>query len=81
MGSVIINNIFLWIFLAFPIHLMKTLCSQLVVSAILVSGLNESVKKGKFVTKIFLSDVIELNSKNIGKMIYADIKANKNNEK
>ena len=43
-------------------------------------GLRKSVKKGKFVTKIFLSDV-EWSSKNLWKMISADVKANKNNKK
>ena len=42
-------------------------------------GLSQSVKKGKFVTKIFFSDIVEWNSKNLWKMISAGVKANKNN--
>ena len=44
-----------------------------------VKWLSESVKKGKFVTKIFFSDInVELNSKNLWKIISADVKAHKN---
>ena len=39
-------------------------------------GLSQSVKKGKFVTKIFLSDIVEWSSKNLQKMIPPDVKAN-----
>ena len=47
-----------------------------------VGGLNGSVKKGKFKTKIFFSDnAVEWSSKNLWKMISADVKANKNNKK
>ena len=42
---------------------------------------SESVKKGKFVTKIFISDNEELSSENSWKMISADVKADKNNKK
>ena len=38
--------------------------------------LSESVKKGKIMTKIFFSDNIEWSSKNLWKMISADVKAN-----
>ena len=40
----------------------------------------ESVKKGKFVMKIFFSDIVEWSSKNLWKMTPADVKANKNNK-
>ena len=43
-------------------------------------GLSESVQKGEFETKIFLSDV-EWSSKNLWKIVSADVKANKNNKK
>ena len=43
-------------------------------------GLSEFVEKGKFVTKIFFSDNVEWSSKNLWKMISADVKANKNNK-
>ena len=43
--------------------------------------IREIVKKGKFVTKIFFSDNVEWSSKNLWKMIFADVKANKNNTK
>ena len=39
-------------------------------------GLSESVKKGKFATKNLFSDNIEWSSKNLWKMISADVKAN-----
>ena len=39
-------------------------------------GLRESVKKGKFVMKIFFSDNVVWSSKNEWKMISADIKSN-----
>ena len=39
-------------------------------------GLSESVKKGKFKTKIFFSDNVELSPKNLWKMISADLKQN-----
>ena len=42
---------------------------------------SESVKRGKFVTKIFFSDNNELSSENLWKMISADVKADKNNKK
>ena len=42
-------------------------------------GVSESVKKGKFVMKIFFSDNAEWSFKNLWKMISADVKANKNN--
>ena len=38
-----------------------------------VWGLSESIKKGKFVTKILFSDVV-WSSKNYWKMISADVK-------
>ena len=44
-------------------------------------GVRESIKKGKFVTKISFSDNVEWSSKNLWKMISADVKANKNNNK
>ena len=44
-------------------------------------GVPESIKKGKFVTKISFSDNVEWSSKNLWKMISADVKANKNNNK
>ena len=44
-------------------------------------GLSESVKKGKFMTKIFFSNNAEWSFKNLWKMISADIKANENNKK
>ena len=37
-------------------------------------GLSESVKKGKFVTKILFSDNVVWSSKNYWKMISADVK-------
>ena len=37
-------------------------------------GLSESVKKGKFVTKIFFADIVEWSSKNFTKIIPADVK-------
>ena len=44
--------------------------------------LSESVEKGKLLmTKIFFSDNVEWSSKNLSKMISADVKANKNNNK
>ena len=43
-------------------------------------GLSEAVKKGKFVMKIFFSDNVEWSSKNLWKMISADVKANKTNK-
>ena len=39
-------------------------------------GVSESVKKGKFMTRISFSDNVELSSKNLWKMISADVKAN-----
>ena len=39
-------------------------------------GLSESIKKGKFMTKIFFPDNVEWSSKNQWKMISADIKSN-----
>ena len=42
-----------------------------------MGGLSESIKKGKIVTKSFFSDNVEWGSKNLGKMIYADVKVNK----
>ena len=39
-------------------------------------GLSESIKKGKFVTKIFFSDNVEWSSKMLWKMMSADVKAN-----
>ena len=39
-------------------------------------GLSESVKKAKFVTKIFFSDNVECSSKYLLKMIFADVKSN-----
>ena len=42
-------------------------------------GSNESIKKGKFVTKIFFSDV-EWSPKYFWKMISADVKSYKNNK-
>ena len=41
-------------------------------------GLSESVKKGKFLTKISFSVNVEWSSKKLWKMILADVKANKN---
>ena len=38
--------------------------------------MSESVKKGKFMTRISFSDNVELSSKNLWKMISADVKAN-----
>ena len=47
-----------------------------------LGGLNASVKKGKFVTKIiFFSVNTEWSFKDLWKMISADVKANKNNKK
>ena len=43
----------------------------------LLRGLSESVKKEKFVTKIFFSVNFEWSSKNLWKMISADVKAKK----
>ena len=43
-------------------------------------GLSESIKRGKFVTKIFFSDNVEWSSKNLWKMVSAGVKANKNNK-
>ena len=43
--------------------------------------MNESVKKGKFMKKIFFSDNVEWSSKNFWKMIPANVKANKSNKK
>ena len=43
--------------------------------------MNESVKKGKFMKKIFFSDNVEWSSKNFWKMISANVKANKSNKK
>ena len=39
-------------------------------------GLSESIKKGKFVVKIFFSDYVEWSSENLWKMMSADVKAN-----
>ena len=39
-------------------------------------GLSESVKKGKFKTKIFFSGNVELSPKTLWKMISADLKQN-----
>ena len=44
-------------------------------------GLSESIKKWKFVTSLFFSDNVEWSSKNMWKMIFDDVKANKNNKK
>ena len=41
-----------------------------------MGGLSESVKKEKFATKNLFSDNIEWSSKNLWKMISADVKAN-----
>ena len=41
-----------------------------------MGGLSESVKKGKFVTKIFFSHNVEWSSTNLWKMMSADVKAN-----
>ena len=41
-------------------------------------GLSESLRKGKFVTKMFFPDA-EWSSKNLRKIISADVKANKSN--
>ena len=46
-----------------------------------VSLMSESVKKSKFATEIFFSDNIEWSSKNLWKIISADVKANKNKRK
>ena len=43
-------------------------------------GLSDSVKKGKFVKKIFLSDNAEWSFKNLWKVIPVKVKANKNNK-
>ena len=53
----------------------------LAVKEVGVGGLSESVKKGKFVTKIFFSDNVEWSSKILWKMISADVQANKNTKK
>ena len=45
------------------------------------SLMSESVEKVKFVTEIFFSDNIEWSSKNLWKIISADVKANKNKRK
>ena len=37
--------------------------------------------KGKFARKIFFSDIFDWSSKNLWKMISANVKANKNNKK
>ena len=47
--------------------------------AILAAELQNFVKE-KFVTKIFFLDIVEWSSKNLWKMIPADVKANKNNK-
>ena len=44
-------------------------------------GLSDSVKKGTFVSRIFLSDNAEWSFKNLWKMISVNVKANKNNKK
>ena len=46
-------------------------------------GFSESVKKGKFVVKIFFSDNAEGSSENLWKMISValNLNANKNNKK
>ena len=46
-----------------------------------VGGLSGSIEKGKFATKIFISDNIEWSSKNLWKMMSTDVKANKNKKK
>ena len=46
-----------------------------------VEGLSDSVKKWKFVTKVFLSDNAKWSFKNLWKMISVNVKANKNNKK
>ena len=46
-----------------------------------MGGLSDSVKNGKFVTNIFLSDNAEWSFKNLWKMISVNGKANKNNKK
>ena len=46
------------------------------VKAVRVGGLSESVKKGESMTKIFFSDNVEWSSKNLWKMMSADVKAN-----
>ena len=38
-------------------------------------GLSESVKKRKFVTKVFCTDNIEWSSKNLWKVVFDDVKA------
>ena len=42
---------------------------------------SESVKKGKFVTKILSSDNVEWSSKTLWNMISTDVKAKQNNKK
>ena len=44
-------------------------------------GMDVTPKKGKFETKIFFSDNAEWSFKNLWKMMSADVKANKNNNK
>ena len=44
-------------------------------------GLVNPLKKEKFLTKIFFSNNVEWSSKNLWKMISADVKDNKNNKK
>ena len=51
------------------------------VVVVVEGGLSEPVEKGKLVPKIFFSDNVEWSSKNLWKMISADVKANKNNKK
>ena len=46
-----------------------------------MEGLSDSVKKEKFVTKVFLLDNAEWSFKNLWKMISVNVKANKNNKK
>ena len=41
-----------------------------------MGGFSESVKKWKIETKIFFSDNVEWSSKNLWKMMSADVKAN-----
>ena len=46
-----------------------------------MGGLSKSVKKGKFMTETFYSNIVKWSSKNFRNMIPADAKGNKNKKK
>ena len=60
-------------------NILVTICGFCLFKA--VEGLSDFVRKEKFVTKIFLSDIAEWSLKNLWKIISVNVKVNKNNKK